>query len=220
MKQTQTFDYSTDDKFCFVTIEWNWITGNSSPYLSVTMRSQRASGCCHDQIREIPNIDPRILAAIPFHLCATDGPMHYLENATYLASERDYNGLLKGERRQIRKGGKEPCWSLELVGDDGEPVKPKLSFDGEVDQLPSVPNVRYRWMPWEIEGVGKERDLRGARSAACGDWPTEHPLYLSDEQLCSNNLRQILTDRLPLLLIECRNVVESFGFDWNMDVKS
>ncbi len=53
-----------------------------------------ACGCLHDEIAaHIPKLAP----FIKWHLCATDGPMHYLANTLYLADDRDCWGLKTGE---------------------------------------------------------------------------------------------------------------------------
>jgi len=53
-------------------------------------------GCQHELVVEhFPELAP----LIKFHLCSSDGPMHYLENSLYHASDRDHNGKLKGEVR-------------------------------------------------------------------------------------------------------------------------
>lgn len=54
-------------------------------------------GCCHEEIaKHFPELAP----LIRFHLMSTDGPMHYIANAVFLASDRDCWGKLKGEPRQ------------------------------------------------------------------------------------------------------------------------
>lgn len=76
-------------------------------------------GCIHD---EITKHFPALAPLIKWHLCSTDGPMHYVENTLYHASNRDHNGLLKGEFRQhafrgIHQNGGVvgvPNWFLEL----------------------------------------------------------------------------------------------------------
>lgn len=51
-------------------------------------------GCIHEEIaKHFPDLAP----LIKWHLCSSDGPMHYVANVVYHASNRDYNGLLKGE---------------------------------------------------------------------------------------------------------------------------
>lgn len=57
-------------------------------------RDVDACGCLHD---EIAKHFPELAHLIKWHLVSTDGPMHYIANATYHASNRDYNGKLEGE---------------------------------------------------------------------------------------------------------------------------
>lgn len=53
-----------------------------------------AGGCMHDEIAEhFPGLAP----LIRWHLMSTDGPMHYVANTVYLASDLDHNGKRKGE---------------------------------------------------------------------------------------------------------------------------
>lgn len=53
-----------------------------------------AGGCLHDEIVEI---FPELAPLIKWHLVSTDGPMYYLANTIYHASDRDYNGHRAGE---------------------------------------------------------------------------------------------------------------------------
>ncbi len=58
-----------------------------------------AGGCLHDEIAEhFPELRP----LIKWHLCNTDGPLHYPANTLYLAGDRDYNGRVKGEPSQLQ----------------------------------------------------------------------------------------------------------------------
>lgn len=51
-------------------------------------------GCIHEELaKHFPELAPYI----KWHLCSSDGPMHYVANTVYLAGDRDYNGLRKGE---------------------------------------------------------------------------------------------------------------------------
>lgn len=53
-----------------------------------------AGGCLHD---DIARIFPELASLIRWHLVSTDGPMHYVGNAVYLASDRDCWGKRAGE---------------------------------------------------------------------------------------------------------------------------
>lgn len=46
-----------------------------------------AGGCCHDEVVEA---FPELAPLIQWHLCSTDGPMHYIENAKYWAGLSGY----------------------------------------------------------------------------------------------------------------------------------
>lgn len=48
-----------------------------------------AFGCLHDEIKEkFPDLAP----LIKWHLCSTDGPMHYIANSLYWAGQSKWNG--------------------------------------------------------------------------------------------------------------------------------
>lgn len=51
-------------------------------------------GCCHDEVKKY---FPEVAHLIRWHLCSTDGPMHYLENTIYAAGDKDCYGKRKGE---------------------------------------------------------------------------------------------------------------------------
>jgi hypothetical protein len=57
-------------------------------------RDWEACGCLHE---DIAAVYPELAPLIKWHLCSTDGPMHYVANTVYLASERDCWHKLKGE---------------------------------------------------------------------------------------------------------------------------
>lgn len=57
-------------------------------------RDIQAGGCLHE---DIAAVFPELAPLIRWHLCSTDGPMHYLANTLYLAGDRDHNGRLAGE---------------------------------------------------------------------------------------------------------------------------
>lgn len=53
-----------------------------------------AGGCLHE---DIARVFPELAHLIKWHLCSTDGPMHYVANTVYLASDRDCRGFAKGD---------------------------------------------------------------------------------------------------------------------------
>lgn len=53
-----------------------------------------SSGCLHD---EFAKHFPEYAHLIKWHLSSTDGPMHYIANTVYHASDKDHNGKRAGE---------------------------------------------------------------------------------------------------------------------------
>lgn len=91
-------------------------------------RDVEACGCLHD---EIAQYFPELEHLIKWHLTSTDGPSHYISNTVYHASNRDHNGLAKGE----------PCRFREVV-----------RFD-DVSALHPLKDSFAKWL--------KEQDLAG-----------------------------------------------------------
>ena len=170
-------------------------------------RDDDTGGSIHGEIAEH---FPRLAPLLHWHLCSTDGPMHYAANTVFHASDRDYCGLLKGERRQLRNGRTGlPCWQLKV--DDGTNFGADIPSRHESCDAAERPEgtSTLRWFPWWTIGEGKERDLAAARKAAV--WPEA-----TDEDLCADPtvLREQLAARLPALLARFRAAMESCGFQW------
>jgi hypothetical protein len=166
---------------------------------------ESAGGCLHVTIAErFPELAP----LIRWHLCSTDGPMHYEANTVYLAGDRDYNGLRKGETRQIRNGKTGMlAWRLALVDGAGEVIDaPERYVDSDVQPAFSA---RTCYVPWLRVGEGKERELDAARRVAI--WPDA-----TDETLClpPEELRAALRARLPRLLQDFERDMRAAGFVW------
>jgi hypothetical protein len=60
-----------------------------------------AGGCLHDDIAQV---FPEFAHLVAWHLCSTDGPMHYVANSLYLAGDADYNGRRKGDASRFEYG--------------------------------------------------------------------------------------------------------------------
>lgn len=222
------------------------ITGTLYEKLPRCDKNIIACGCIHD---EIIKHAPEYAHLVKWHHMNSDGPMHYLANTIYNASDKDYNGKKAGEPSRIEKH--------LLIGNS--PIKYKaskrlLSFieqykAGQVEDVliyekhhaPDKDN--YPWKPnycfyndtqWHealfhnhseakdfklaletcdiniVEVVteyskGKDRELDSARS--CAIWPEA-----TAEELCSDNLKELLEARLPKLVSDFKEVVESLGF--------
>lgn len=95
-----------------VNVRYDKVGANAFPYLSVTGKSGNASGIIHDIIQDFP-VDPRIIAAIPFHLCDARGPMYYIPNTMYHLKNGD---LQLAKRTAIISS--DPNDSLYLSDDD------------------------------------------------------------------------------------------------------
>lgn len=155
-----------------------------------------AGGCLHEDIAA--NF-PELKRFIKWHLVSTKGPFHYIANTVYLAGNRDHNGLLRGETKQIVNGRTGiPSWILDTH------QAPKII---ESETRPAAPSMEY--VPWLKVGEGKERQLELARQTAV--WPEA-----TDEQLClpKAELKTLLEARLPKLLEDFETDVRAFGFQW------
>ena len=160
-------------------------------------------GCIHDEIaKHFPELAP----FIKWHLTSADEPMHYVANAVYLAGNRDFKGLLKGEFRQHTSRGSQnngvagvPNWTLEIP--EG------IATDIYAKEKPAP--VLVEWKAYGTTGEGKERQLDAARKVAI--WPEA-----TDEQLSAEpaELTKVLLARLPKLMEEFQTAVESLGFTY------
>lgn len=163
-----------------------------------------AGGCMHE---EIARVFPELAHLIKWHLVSTDGPMHYIANTTYHAGDRDHNGLLKGEKRQIRNGktGK-LAWRLMAI--DNEGVEHEIHTLDKYSDSDSKPACQYRleYRAWCTIGEGKERQFDYARASAVWSEATEEQLSLPKEQLA-----ELLKARLPGLLAQFKADIESCG---------
>jgi len=156
-------------------------------------------GCCHDEIaKHFPELAP----FLKWHLTSSDGPMHYVANTAWHAGDKDCCGLRKGEFRQhtsrgSQNGGVEgvPNWVLELPD--------RAARDVYAMEKPAP--VMLEWKAYGRTGEGKERDLDAARH--CAVWPDA-----TDEDLTASGLEGRLMARLPALLAEFKQAVESLGF--------
>jgi hypothetical protein len=162
-----------------------------------------AGGCMHE---EIARIFPELAPLIKWHLVDTTGPMYYIANTVYHASDRDFNGLLEGETKQIKNGRTGlPCWILE-------PTQ-KLPQYIDSDTQPTETAI-LRYVPLCHQGKGKPRALDHARSSAV--WPEATDAELSADR---DTLTAALTARLPALIAAFRADMEAAGFLWEPAAK-
>lgn len=183
------------------------ITGDIDEYCGNRFR-EYSGGCIHDDIKKH---FPELAHLIKWHLVSSDGPMHYIPNTVYHASNRDHNGLLKGEKRQIKNGKSGlPVWNLVAVNKiTGEEVS-TYKLPTFLDSV-SAPDCDYalEYRPAFTVGEGKERQFDLARSSAVWPEATDAELSVSPEQLTEK-----LIARLPTLLKDFRKDIESLGFNF------
>jgi len=130
---------------------------------------------------------PQLAPLLKWHLCSSDGPMHYLANTVYHASDGG-----RGQQRVDRYGN--PMWQLERVPYEA----------GLVCQTEKPADVVLTYKP--VIEEGKEIELDHARSSAI--WPEA-----TDEQLLVGDVAPAaaLLARLPALMVEFKAAVESLG---------
>lgn len=191
----------------YVKVRFDDECGNGHNTLSVTAdvyeagyksgRRMIMAGCCHE---EVLHAFPELKDAVAFHLCSTDGPMHYVANSMYRASDKDCWGLGKGETRQIRNSRTgRPIWKLVPLDVEGNEYRSELKTYVDEDTQPPE-TVLYGYVPWLRIGEGEKPDLEAARS--CALWPDAELADFTEEKLL---------ERLPGLLAELKGVVESLG---------
>lgn len=216
------------------------ITGNNL--------ATRSFGCIHD---DIALVAPELKKYFKWHLCSTDGPMHYIANTVYHASDKDCWGKRKGEPKsyetrlffdsvpiphklkserfvQFIKNAKNYDFSiieLPYIAKGKETYKfdSKYTFKGygsewyhgPFDNLLEAENFLKALQNCKVAfieictawGEGKERDIDAARNAAI--WPEA-----TYDDLTSINLEEKLMERLPALMKEFKNDMESLGFKY------
>lgn len=181
-----------------VTLRFDDACGNGHNTFSITGEVDRlhrgrwgedSGGCIHELIAaRMPEFAP----LIKWHLCSSDGPLHYIANTVFLAGDRDCWGLRAGEfRRFVDKEGR-PAWRVPY---------------GERTAHSHERPAAIEWEPWGRTGEGKARELAAARRAAI--WPDA-----TDEELTAPGLADRLAARLPALLDEFRAAIESIGFTY------
>lgn len=165
-----------------------------------------AGGCLHE---EIAKAFPELAPLIKWHLVSSDGPMHYLANTLFQASDRDHRGLLKGEKRQLVNGRtNQPVWQRVMRDGAGIEVSGGSGNWKDSAEKPTE-KLTAGWEPVWIEGEGKARELDHARSSAV--WPEATDAELMQDKA---TLSAALLARLPALMVEFKAAVESLGFTY------
>lgn len=205
--QKRTYEkYYTEDKVKFkivVTIRYDDECHNGHNSFAITgdiKEDVTGTGCYRDYTggciyEEIAKHFPGLKKYIKWHLVSSDEPIHYIANTVYHASDKDYNGLRKGETRQIKNGktGK-LCWILK----DFKNIHKYI----DRNKKPIPLNLKVEYEPLNNVGKGKKADLQAARNSAV--WPNATLKQLGD--------KKALMKRLPELMNEFKKDVEELGF--------
>lgn len=160
--------------------------GNGYNYFSITSEN----GCDHERVVKLyPELEP----FIKWHLCSPNGPMHYLANTMYHASDKDCWGRQKGEPYR---------WTYHLQAYHKDKTSVRVNTYPTEEMLQEA---AANLTPFIAEGatlicepeatawgVGREPDLEYARSCAVAPDATL-------EQLRS---KEWLEARLPALIDE------------------
>jgi len=176
------------------TVRFDDQCGNGHNTFSITgSTTDGQGGCIHDLVAvHFPELAP----FIKWHLTNTDGPMHYVANTVYHADEH----------------GPKMAW---VYFDDPENgIKKKCMKYCAIDEALEI--CLNKWFNY-VSGIGyryepdtktaKVRNLDHARHSAV--WTDA-----TDEELTAPGLKERLEARLPALMAEFRQAVESLGFTW------
>jgi len=151
-----------------------------------------ACGCCHD---EIAKHFPELREALKFHLCSTDGPLHYVANTMYNARDNGPTHAL------VRFDDPENGIKAQVVRYCPiEEAKEMCLKPGKVFNYVSRAGYRFE----ADEKTAKKADLEAARNSAI--WPDA-----TLEQLQS---KEALEARLPELMREFKATIEALGFEY------
>lgn len=175
-------------------------------------------GCIHKEISALV-ADKQITDLIKWHLVSSDGPMHYIANTTFLASDKDHNGLRAGEYRMYTKeilvrfrGRGYPQTKIYSTSYMYNSDNPKLIKSNERQEAELKQFTENLVVPYEIVETpvphsiseGKAPDLDAARRTAI--WPDATAEQLQD--------KDALAQRLLELMEQFKADVEALGFTY------
>lgn len=188
-------------QFVVPTVRWDDQCGNGHNSFSVTADifeggRDAGGGCCHELIEES---HPELKHLIRWHLCSSDGPMHYLANTVYHALG---HGCTHAWVYYLGGSATDPLG----LGDDG--IKERLLGYLKADEAKKAEGeIGYR-VVWDEKKI-KVRNLDHARSSACWPEATDEELMQEPEQL-----KAALIARLPDLMIQMYQDITNFGFTY------
>lgn len=176
------------------TVRWDDQCGNGRNTFSITadirsaMGRDEAGGCLHAEVAEL---FPELAHLVCWHLCSSDGPMHYLANTLHHA---------------LSHGPKMAHVYFRDPANDIGHTRIKYCSIPEAEAMVAA-NPLYSFVT--DEKTAKEANFAHARSTAV--WPEA-----TDEQLSlpPDELRALLIARLPALMEEMHRDITAFGFAW------
>ncbi|MCI5211237.1 MAG: hypothetical protein D3910_21185, partial [Candidatus Electrothrix sp. ATG2] len=119
------------------------------------------------------------------------------------ASDKDCNGLSKGEIKQIMRGGEEPVWVSVIRDAEGKEMTRSDLFKHAHGKRPDDNHdITMSYEPLCTTGEGKAIEIEAARNSAV--WPDATIEQLQD--------KKTLLNRLPPLLTEFKSDIEQLGF--------
>lgn len=166
-------------------------------------RAYLAGGCVHAEIAKHATLAP----LIKWHLCSSNGPLHYVANTLYHISDKDCNGLKQGEYQSFtyKVMVKDKCLYTSRIFYS---FRNWIHRDEAKEQATTfLKDIKPQLLPKIVQcgdgaaSKGKPRDLDAARSTAI--WPDA-----TLEDLTEENLKA----RLPALMQDFKTTIESLGF--------
>lgn len=156
-------------------------------------------GCAHE---EIVKLFPELKPLIVWHSWNMNGHNNSaVKSASYLASNRDHDGLLLGEKQQIRNGKTGvPCWEIEVSHEPRNKV--------EMENFEDLPELTVKWVPWCRTGEGKEREIDKAKRMLPGI-----DLSLQEWVLERKDLEILMNAQIPSIEANFKRVLEGMGFE-------
>lgn len=173
-----------NNKRFFVYLSYDDRHKNGHNIFSISGAYNNSFGCMHE---EISKYFPELRKYIKWHLCSSVGPVHYIENTIYNASnieEKQDKWYFYLEDRLIKIVNKDEKQKFEDLHNKG--------------------NLKFIDYP---NPMAKSRDFYSARESAIWLEATDEELFLSEEKL-----KKILIERLPKLQLEFKSAMEELGF--------
>ena len=195
-KQTFTREFMEYDEIQVLTVTLRYDdecgNGHNTFAMAATQRHKvsRQIDCCGCMHKTIVQVFPEFEHLVKWHLCSSDGPMHYIANTVYHADQHGPDKChikFNDAKNGLSMSSLKYCSILE-----GEQIARTHSdlYSIAIDQK-----------------TEKAANLNAARSSAI--WPDA-----TDEELLADDLEAKLTLRLPALLDTFCYTMVTLGFEY------